>query len=329
MSAANEAQRLDTDSVAGRLTLHSDGTVPFSVEFNPPHDAVGEQRLWRTVREFECLNPTFVSMTYGAGGSTRERTVRITGELARETTLVTVAHLTAVGHSVAELRSIIGSYADAGIRNLLALRGDPPGDPLGQWQKHPQGLEYAEQLVRLVRQLGDFHVGVASFPTGHQRSPDLVQDTQYLVAKLRAGAEYSITQMFFDPEDYLRLRDRVVAADREQGAKPIIPELMPITSLRTVRRAEELSGRPLPPQLAQRLHAAAGPDESDRAAVREVGIEVATQMGQRLLAEGAPCLHFITLNYAKATSEVLTNLGHPVAPVGAIVDQGVAPGTRG
>lgn len=329
MRAANEPERPDANSVVHRLAARDDTSIPFSVEFNPPRDAAGEQRLWQTVREFERLDPTFVSMTYGAGGSTRERTVRITGALARETTLLTVAHLTAVGHSVAELRSIIGSYADAGIGNLLALRGDPPGDPLGAWHQHPQGLEYAEQLVRLVRQLGDFHVGVASFPAGHQRSPDLAHDTKYLVAKLRAGAEYSITQMFFDPEDYLRLRDRVVAYDREQGAKPIIPELMPITSLRTVRRAEELSGRPLPPRLLQQLQAAAGPDEADRAAVRHVGIEVATAMGQRLLAEGAPSLHFITLNYAKATCQVLANLGHPMAPTAVGADQGVVPGSRG
>jgi methylenetetrahydrofolate reductase (NADPH) len=283
------------------------------VEFNPPRDAAGEERLWQTAREFERMHPAFVSMTYGAGGSTRDRTARITGQLAQQTTLLTVAHLTAVGHSVAELRSIVGMYADAGIRNLLALRGDPPGDPLGEWQRHPDGLEYAEELVRMVRGLGDFHVGVASFPQGHHRSPDLEHDTRHLCAKLRAGAEYSITQMFFDVDHYLRLRDRVVACDPDEGVKPIIPELMPITSLRTVRRAEELSGRPLPAPLMERLERAAGHDpDAGRRAVRAVGIEIATEIGQRLIAEGAPCLHFITLNFAKATGEVLSNLGYRV-----------------
>ncbi|MFI9505536.1 methylenetetrahydrofolate reductase [Nocardia sp. NPDC052566] len=302
------------------LRIHSRSAVPFSVEFNPPRDAAAEARLWRAVREFERMHPAFVSMTYGAGGSTRDRTVRVTGQLATETTLLPVAHLTAVEHSVAELRSLVGAYADSGIRNILVLRGDPPGDPLGEWTKHPHGVAYAEELVRIVRDLGDFHVGVASFPQGHHRSPDLDSDTAYLCAKLRAGAEYSITQMFFDVDDYLRLRDRVIACDPVEGAKPIIPELMPITSLRTVERAEELSGRPLPAAVLERLHKAAGDDpEANRAAVREVGIEIATEMGQRLIDEGAPCLHFITLNFAKATSEVLTNLGYGVsaAPISA------------
>ncbi|MFD4461480.1 methylenetetrahydrofolate reductase [Nocardia sp. NPDC058480] len=310
----------NTPSVVQSLRTHSGSGVPFSVEFNPPRDAAGEARLWRAVREFERMHPAFVSMTYGAGGSTRDRTVRITGALAQETTLLPVAHLTAVGHSIAELRSLIGSYADSGICNVLVLRGDPPGDPLGEWAKHPGGVEYAEELVRIVRDLGDFHVGVASFPEGHHRSPDLDHDTHHLAAKLRAGAEYSITQMFFDVEHYLRLRDRVIAMDPIEGAKPIIPELMPITSLRTVARAEELSGRPVPADVVARLTRAAGTGpEEDRAAVRAEGIQIATEMAQRLTDEGAPCLHFITLNFAKATSEVLTNLGYGVtaAPISA------------
>ncbi|MFD3430437.1 methylenetetrahydrofolate reductase [Nocardia fluminea] len=310
----------NTPSVVQSLRTHSGNGVPFSVEFNPPRDEAGEARLWRAVREFERMHPAFVSMTYGAGGSTRDRTVRITGALAQETTLLPVAHLTAVGHSIAELRSLIGSYADSGICNVLVLRGDPPGDPLGEWAKHPGGVEYAEELVRIVRDLGDFHVGVASFPQGHHRSPDLDHDTHHLAAKLRAGAEYSITQMFFDVEHYLRLRDRVIAMDPIEGAKPIIPELMPITSLRTVARAEELSGRPVPADVVARLTRAAGTGpEEDRAAVRAEGIQIATEMAQRLTEEGAPCLHFITLNFAKATSEVLTNLGYGVtaAPLSA------------
>ncbi|WP_405485793.1 methylenetetrahydrofolate reductase [Nocardia sp. NBC_00511] len=302
------------------LRTHSATRVPFSVEFNPPRDAAGEARLWRTVREFERMHPAFVSMTYGAGGSTKDRTARITGQLAQHTTVLPVAHLTAVGHSIAELRALIGSYADCGIRNVLVLRGDPPGDPLGEWTRHPDGVEYADELVRIVRDLGDFHVGVASFPQGHHRSPDLATDTARLAAKLRAGADYSITQMFFDVEHYLRLRDRLVAHDPIEGAKPIIPELMPITSMRTVQRAVELSGRELPPAVLERLRKAAGDGpEEDRAAVRAAGIEIATEMAQRLIDEGAPCLHFITLNFAKATSEVLTNLGYAVtaAPLSA------------
>nr|WP_221936663.1 methylenetetrahydrofolate reductase [NAD(P)H] [Skermania sp. ID1734] len=302
-----------TPSIVDRLRPCADGLVPFSVEFSPPRDAAAEARLWRAVREFERMQPAFVSMTYGAGGSTRDRTVRVTGQLAAETTLLPVAHLTAVSHRVSELRAMVGAYADCGIRNILVLRGDPPGDPMGEWRKHPDGVEYADELVRLVLDLGDFHVGVASFPEGHPRSPDLEHDTEYLVGKLRAGAEYSITQMFFDVEHYLRLRDRVTAFDAEQGAKPIIPEIMPITSLRSVRKMLQLSGSALPRELDERLARAAGDGpEEDRAAVREVGIEVATTMCERLIREGAPGLHFITLNFARATSEVLANLGYSV-----------------
>ncbi|MBY6676003.1 MULTISPECIES: methylenetetrahydrofolate reductase [unclassified Rhodococcus (in: high G+C Gram-positive bacteria)] len=318
-----------TPSVIDRLNSAAHGSVPFSVEFSPPRDEAAEDRLWRAVRTFEQMHPAFVSMTYGAGGSTRDRTVRVTGELAEVTNLLPVAHLTAVGHSRTELRAMVGAYADRGISNILVLRGDPPGDPLGPWEKHPDGVEYAEELVRLVCELGDFHVGVASFPEGHHRAPDLDHDTRHLVAKLRAGAEYSITQMFFDVEDYLRLRDRVAAFDPEQGAKPIIPEIMPITSLRSVKRAMELSGSALPASVEKRLSAAAGSDpDENRAAVRAVGIEIATEMGERLIAEGAPGLHFITLNFAKATSEVVGNLGlaRPVPEGTGGIGTGSVPG---
>ena len=297
-------------SVIERLRSYPSGQVPWSVEFSPPKDAEGEARLWRTIRHFERINPAFVSMTYGAGGSTRDRTLRVTAKLAEQTTLLPVAHLTAVGHSVAELRAIIGAYAASGITNLLALRGDPPGDPLGEWRKHPDGVEYAHELVALLRRLGGFHCGVAAHPEGHYRSPDLETDTQHMVEKLRAGADYSITQVFFEIDDYLRLRDRLVACDAEQGAKPIIPEIMPITSLNSLRRMVELSGSELPESLELRLARAAGTGpEENRAAVREEGIAIATEMAQRLIAEGAPGLHFITLNFAKATDEVLTNRG--------------------
>jgi methylenetetrahydrofolate reductase (NADPH) len=300
----------NTVSVVDRINQIGADRVPFSVEFFPPRDAAAEARLWRAARAFERLSPAFVSVTYGAGGSTRDRTIRIVGELARDTTLVPVAHLTAVGHSVGELRTMIGAYADCGVHNVLALRGDPEGGVHEDWRRHPDGLEYAVEMVALVRGLGDFHVGVASFPEGHPRALDVDHDTANLVAKLRAGAEYSITQMFFDVDDYLRLRDRVLAADPEQGAKPIIPGLMPITSLGTVRRQVELSGSQIPRDLEQRLAAAAGdgPHEN-RDEVRKIGIELATEMSARLIAEGAPCLHFCTLNFARATSEVLANLG--------------------
>jgi len=287
-----------------------DGHPTFSVEFSPPRDEAGEAQLWRTVRILEQLQPAFVSMTYGAGGSTRDRTVRITGQLATETTLLPVAHLTAVSHSTAQLRSVIGAYADVGIRNVLALRGDPPGDPLGEWRQHPEGLAYADDLVRLVRGLGDFTVGVAAFPEAHHRSPDRAHDAQHFVGKLRAGADYAITQMFFRAQDYLQLRDRVVAIDPEQGRKPIVPGIMPITSLRSVKRMAELSGKEVPPEVIERLERAAGSGpQEDRDAVRAEGVQVATELSERLITEGVPCLHFYTLNFSRATISVLTQLG--------------------
>lgn len=293
-----------------RLAAPHSGPVPFSVEFYPPRNAQEEARLWRAVRVFERMNPAFASMTYGAGGSTRDRTVRIAGELATETTLLTVAHLTAVDHSIDELRNLVGAYADKGIANLLALRGDPPGDPLGDWVQHPKGVAYAEELVRLIEELGDFHVGVASFPEGHHRAPNLAADTGNLVRKLRAGAEYSVTQMFFDVDDFLRLRDRVVAADPEQGAKPLIPGMMPITSLKSARRMTELSGSTIPANVEARLAKAAGDGpEENREDVRAVGIDLCTEASERLIAEGVPGLHFCTLNFAKASCEVLERIG--------------------
>ncbi|WP_051159085.1 methylenetetrahydrofolate reductase [NAD(P)H] [Tsukamurella sp. 1534] len=297
-------------TVLDRLdAVRASGRMPFSVEFMPPRDEAGEARLWRAVRTFERMDPAFVSMTYGAGGSTRDRTVRVTGEIAATTTLLPVAHLTAVNHSISELRGLMGAYADQDVRNVLVLRGDPPGDPLGDWVRHPEGVEHANELVELVRELGEFQVGVASFPEGHHRSPDRDTDVRYFVQKLRAGADYSITQMFFDVDDYLRLRDAVVAADPEQGAKPLIPGIMPITSLKSVVRMAELSNAKIPDAMRDELRAAAGDGpEEDRAAVRAAGIDIATRMAERLIAEGAPALHFCTLNFAKATSEVLDNL---------------------
>lgn len=298
-------------SVVERLaTPPSNGVTHFSVEFFPPRDAEAEARLWRAVRVFERIDPAFVSLTYGAGGSTRDRTVRIAGELATQTTLLPVAHLTAVGHSIAELRGLVGSYADQGITNLLALRGDPPGDPLGEWVAHPHGVTYAQELVELIEGLGDFHVGVASFPEGHHRARDLAQDTEVLVNKLRSGAEYSVTQVFFDVDDFLRLRDRLAAADAEQARKPLIPGIMPITSLSSARRMTQLSGSVIPAAVEERFVAAAGDGpEEDRARVRAVGIDFATETASRLIAEGVPCLHFCSLNFAKATCEVLDRLG--------------------
>jgi methylenetetrahydrofolate reductase (NADPH) len=281
-----------------------DGERSFSFEFFPPKDEEGERQLWTALRQLEALQPTFVSVTYGAGGSTRDRTVRVTEQIAADTSMTPMAHLTCVGHSRDTLRSVIGSYADAGVRNVLALRGDPPEGPSAPFEPHPEGLRYAVELVELTKSLGSFCVGVAAFPEGHPSSESADQDARVLADKAKAGADFAITQLFFRPEDYFALVDRVSALGADI---PIIPGIMPITNLGQIKRMAELSGADLPTKIVERV----GRFDGDPAAVRAEGIAIATELCDTLLAGGAPGLHFYTLNRSKATREIFAGLRTP------------------
>jgi methylenetetrahydrofolate reductase (NADPH) len=280
----------------------SSGQRSFSFELFPPKTDEGERTLWQTVREIEALKPTFVSVTYGAGGSTRDRTVRLTGEIAQETTLTPVAHLTCVGASRDELCYVVGQYAAEGVNTMLALRGDPPTGLTTPWAPHPHGLNHAVELVELIRSLGTFSVGVAAFPEGHPESVDLNQDARVLSLKQQAGAEFAITQLFFQVEDYQRL---VECSSAHGCTMPIVPGIMPVTNVAQIERFAALSGAAFPAALADRFARVA----HDPDAVVQLGIEVAAEMCQRLLDLGAPGLHFYTLNRSHSTIEVYQALG--------------------
>jgi methylenetetrahydrofolate reductase (NADPH) len=281
--------------------LLEEGGHSYSFEFFPPKDEAGEAQLWDAISALEPYQPTFVSVTYGAGGSTRDTTVRITGRIAQETSLTPVAHLTCVGHTRDELERILDTYREAGVQHVMALRGDPADGPRAPWIATPGGFNYATELVELVRSRGDFRIGVAAFPELHPSSASLDHDADVLVAKAEAGAEFAVTQMFFRAEDYFALVDRV----RARGVDiPILPGIMPILNLANIRRQGELIGTAVPDQVVERI----ADHEGDPAAMRAAGIALAAELCEELLEGGAPGLHFFTLNRSKATLEIFSAL---------------------
>jgi len=281
--------------------LLAQGGRAFSFEFFPPKDEAGEEVLWRSISELEPLRPTFVSVTYGAGGTTRDRTVAITGRIARETSMLPMAHLTCVGHTTHELTRILASLRESGVRNVLALRGDPLAGPGTPWVETEGGIDYASELVGFVRSVSDLCVGVAAFPEGHRDAATLDEDVAVLKAKHDAGAEFAITEMVLRAADYFGLVERAQAAGVDF---PIIPGIMPILNFGSMAKMVELSGREIPSEVMARLE----PLKDDPAAVRAEGIAIATELCDTLLKGGAPGLHFYTLNRSKATREIYAAL---------------------
>lgn len=272
-----------------------------SFEFFPPKDDAGAAALLAAIDALEPLAPDFVSVTYGATGSSRERTIEATRLIQPRTSAITVGHLTCVSQSVADLTAAIDAYAEAGVRHILAVRGDPPGGPTAPWQRHPDGLDNATELVELVKSRGDFCVGVGAFPDAHPDRKDFELDARILADKQAAGAEFAITQLFFDADAYFRLVER---AGRHGATLPIIAGIMPVTNINQIERFAGFSGADLPKAVTDRLHAVA----DDPSAVREVGLEIAVELCDRLLAQGAPGLQFFTQNRSPATLQILDRL---------------------
>jgi len=268
----------------------------FSFEFFPPKSDEASLTLGRTIAELESLEPTFVSVTYGAGGSTRERTRDVVTWVRRETDITPMAHLTCQGHTRAEINEILEHYRDNGVDNIMALGGDIPA---GAVEPHASDYRYANELVEDVRGLEHFSIGVAAHPEVHPRSPDRATDRRLLADKLR-NADFAVTQFFFDVEHYVRLVDELDALGVN---KPVIPGIMPVTNKASIKRMAELSGCALPEWLRERLDST-----DDVQEIRKIGVEVATDLCADLLANGAPGLHFYTLNRSTATREIYANI---------------------
>ena len=281
--------------------LIESGDRSFSFEFFPPKDAAGEEQLWRAITELEPFAPTFVSVTYGAGGTSRDTTVRIVERIAKETSLLPVAHLTCVGHTTAELDEILQELSAAGVNHVMALRGDPPGGPGSPWTTTESGLDHADDLVAFIKDTIDARVGVAAFPEGHVDAPTLEADALVLKAKQDAGAEFAVTDMVLRASDYVSLLQRASAVGVDI---PIIPGIMPILNLRSMQRMVEFSRRELPAEVVARL----APYADEPAKLRAEGIALATELCEDLLAAGAPGLHFFTLNFSRATREIFSGL---------------------
>ena len=276
--------------------------VSYSVEIFPPKDEEGEKRLWEAAELLRKISLKFISVTYGAGGSTRDRTIKITKEIKSKTGINTVAHLTCVGSTKDELKKILEQYKNAGISSLLALRGDPPGGPSAEWITTPGGFSHSDQLVELAREFGGFEIGVAAFPDGHPSSKgNFQQDLEVLIRKEQLGATFATTQFFFQVENYYRL---IESLQKSGSQLKVIPGILPITNVKQLNRMVELSGTTIPPSIREKIDSIENPDD-----VKKYGIEISTKMALDLLNFGAPGIHFYTMNSADSTMAIAKNIG--------------------
>jgi methylenetetrahydrofolate reductase (NADPH) len=274
-----------------------------SFEFFPPKTAEGDRNLLERQIPALCeTRPDFCSVTYGAGGSTRDKTLMIVDRIQRQHHLTALAHLTCVGHTREQVRELLEKIRRLDCKNILALRGDPPGG--GAFQAAPGGFEFASQLVRLIREAGDFSIGVAGFPEGHIACPDgKYADWRHLREKVDAGADFVLTQLFFDNADFFEFRDHVAG---HLGVRaPLVPGMVAILSASQITKFTQLCGAKIPPALRSKLDQLADNDE----AAAEFGIEYASRQCEELLRAGVPGLHFYTLNKSRATVQILKNLG--------------------
>ncbi len=283
-----------------RNSLYPRPTISF--EFFPPKTPEGETTLFQTITDLKVHNPDFITITYGAGGATRDRTVRIAREIISKNNIPTIAHLTCVGASREELIEILNEYKAAGVRDVLALRGDPAGGPNAPWVSTENGLNHADQLVELAAQIGGFNIGVAAFPDIHPGSyGNFVQDLDVLLRKEELGATFAITQFVFDSEKYAKL----LFGLRERGSKlTLYPGIMPVTNYMQMVRMMEMSGGTMPSATRLKFERFNNHPES----IKALGIEVAVQICEEVYEIGAEGFHFYTLNSSLATSQVVANL---------------------
>jgi methylenetetrahydrofolate reductase (NADPH) len=282
------------------VQMFSTGKPVFSFEFFPPSDDTAAAALMDVVAHLQTLNPDFVTVTYGAGGSTRARTLDLVARIKKELHIETMAHLTCVGHSKAEISAIIEDLSARGIENILALRGDPPKGEKA-FKPHPDGFHHANELVAAIESLGRFCIGVAGYPEKHPEAPTIESDLTHLKQKVDAGGSFITTQLFFHNELYFDF----VARCRAIGIScPILPGIMPITNWKQIQRIATLCGASIPRTLVQEM----GQVQDNQEAVTRLGINYAAQQCRELLQRGAPGIHFYTLNKSRATREILEHL---------------------